>query len=97
MRSASLAYVQQAIKARLKPTTKTKEHIKDARRSVAGRYLQLKSGHTVTGAHLLRIESRTVLVVWPEQPDCCSPLAGVPEVAKAASHYAREMSQSAKG
>lgn len=55
MRSASLSYVKQAIKERWKPTTKISKHIKDARESVAARYLQLKSGHAVTAAHLLRI------------------------------------------
>lgn len=55
MRSASLSYVKQAIKERWKPTAKMNKHIEDARKSVAARYLQLKSGHAVTGAHLLRI------------------------------------------
>jgi len=31
------------------------KHVKDARKSVASRYLQLKSGHAITGVHLLRI------------------------------------------
>lgn len=34
---------------------KVNRHIKDARKSVAARYLQLKSGHAVIGAHLMRI------------------------------------------
>lgn len=55
MRSASLSYVKQAIKERWKPATKINRNIKDARKSVAARYLQLKSGHAVTGTHLLRI------------------------------------------
>ncbi|KAM0708550.1 hypothetical protein Q7P35_005202 [Cladosporium inversicolor] len=55
MRSASLSYVKQAVREKWKPTTKLNRHIKDARKSVAARYLQLKSGHAVTGAHLMRI------------------------------------------
>ena len=55
MRSASLSYVKQVVREKWKPTTKLNRHIKDARKSVAARYLQLKSGHAVTGAHLMRI------------------------------------------
>ena len=55
MRSASLSYVKQAIKERWKPTTKIDKHIRDAKKSIAARYLQLKSGHAITGAHLFRI------------------------------------------
>lgn len=55
MRSASLSYVKQAVREKWKPVTKLNRHIKDARKSVAARYLQLKSGHAVTGAHLMRI------------------------------------------
>lgn len=55
MRSASLSYVRQAIETRWKPRTKTDGDIAKAKKSVAARYLQLKSGHAVTGAHLLRI------------------------------------------
>jgi hypothetical protein len=55
MRSASLSYVKQAIKRRWKPTIKIDKHIRDAKISIAARYLQLKSGHAITGAHLLRI------------------------------------------
>lgn len=42
-----------------------------------------------------------MLVVWREQSNCRPPLAGVPEVAKAAGHFApeatRESSRSAEG
>jgi hypothetical protein len=55
MRSASLSYVKQAVRERWKPATRLNKHIKDARKSVASRYLQLKSGHAITGAHLMRI------------------------------------------
>jgi hypothetical protein len=55
MRSASLSYVKQAIEARWRPRAKIDKNIANAKKSVAARYLQLKSGHAITGAHLLRI------------------------------------------
>jgi hypothetical protein len=55
MRSASLSYVKQAIREKWKPMEALDKHVKDARKSVASRYLQLKSGHAITGTHLLRI------------------------------------------
>lgn len=55
MRSASLSFVKQAVREKWKLTTRLKKHVKDARKSVAARYLQLKSGHAITGAHLMRI------------------------------------------
>jgi len=55
MRSASLSYVKQAIEARWRPTAKINKDIANAKKSVAARYLQLKSGHAITGAHPLRI------------------------------------------
>lgn len=55
MRSASLSYVKQAIEARWRPRAKINKDIANAKKSVAARYLQLKSGHAITGAHLLRI------------------------------------------
>ena len=55
MRSASLSYLKQAIREKWKPMATLDKHVKDARKSVATRYLQLKSGHAVTGVHLLRI------------------------------------------
>jgi ABC-type dipeptide/oligopeptide/nickel transport system ATPase component len=55
MRSVSLSYVKQAIKKKWTPTIKINKHIRDAKKSVAAHYLQLKSGHTVIGVHLLRI------------------------------------------
>jgi hypothetical protein len=47
--------VKQAVKEKWRPITWVNKHIKDAKRLVAARYLQLKSGHAVTGVHLLRI------------------------------------------
>jgi hypothetical protein len=55
MRSASLSYVKQAAKGTWKPTTEFNKPIADAKKSVSARYLQLKSGHAVTGVHLLKI------------------------------------------
>lgn len=47
--------MKQAVESRWKPRAKSNEDIAKAKKSVAARYLQLKSGHAVTGAHLLRI------------------------------------------
>jgi len=55
MRSASLSFVKQAVREKLKSTIRPNKHIQNARKSVAARYLQLKSNHAVTGVHLLRI------------------------------------------
>ena len=55
MRSASLSYIKQAIKKRWTPTIKINKHIRDAKKLVAARYLQLKLGYAVIGVHLLRI------------------------------------------
>lgn len=55
MRSASLWYVKQAIETRWTPRGKVDGDTAKAKKSVAARYLQLKSGHAIIGAHLLRI------------------------------------------
>jgi hypothetical protein len=47
--------VKQAVKKRWTSTIKINKHIRDAKKSVAARYLQLKSGHAFIGVHLLRI------------------------------------------
>jgi ribonuclease HI len=54
MRSASLSFVKHAVKEKWKTTTKLNKYIQNARKSVAARYLQLKSNHAVTGVHLLQ-------------------------------------------
>jgi hypothetical protein len=64
MRSASLLYVQQAVKERWRQRTKINKHIKDAKKSIAARYLQLKSGHAITGVHLLRIKKARDARCW---------------------------------
>jgi hypothetical protein len=55
MRSVSLSQAKQIVESRWKPKAKVSEKIANAKNSTAARYLQLKSGHAVTGAHLLRI------------------------------------------
>lgn len=55
MRSASLSYVKQAVKERWKPRMRLNKHVKVARKASAARYLQLKSGHAITAAYLMRI------------------------------------------
>lgn len=55
MRSASLSYLKQAIETRWKPRAKINKDIANAKKAVAARYLQLRSGRAVTGAHLQRI------------------------------------------
>jgi hypothetical protein len=64
MRSASLSYVKQAVKERWKPTTRLNQHVKDARKSCAARYLQLKSGHAITVVHLTRIGKAEDASCW---------------------------------
>jgi len=56
VRSASLSYVQQCVKVCGRLSPKLNKHINDANKAVATRYLQLKSGHGVTGVHLMRIK-----------------------------------------
>lgn len=64
MRSASLSHVKQAVKEKWKPTTKTNKNIADTKKSFAARYLQLKSGHAITGVHLLRIGKVQDATCW---------------------------------
>lgn len=64
MRWASLLYVNRAIRARWKPTARLDDHVKDARKSVAARYMDLKSGHAITGDHLRRIDKADDARCW---------------------------------
>lgn len=64
MRSASLSYVKQAVKERWKPTMRLNKHVKDARKALAARYLQLKSGHAITAAYLMRIGKAVEARCW---------------------------------
>jgi hypothetical protein len=64
MRSASLSFVKQGVKKKWKPTISLNKHIKDAKKSVAARYLQLKSNHAVTEIHLLRINKVEEARCW---------------------------------
>lgn len=52
MRSASLSYVLQSIKEMWKLGAKIGKPISEDKKSATARYLQLKSGHAVTGEHL---------------------------------------------
>jgi hypothetical protein len=48
--------VQQSVR-KTKPTVaKINKYLSDSRRSATARYLQLKSGHAVTGVHLFRMK-----------------------------------------
>jgi hypothetical protein len=47
--------MKQAVKKRWTPTIKINKHIRDVKKLVAARYLQLKSGYAVIGVYLLRI------------------------------------------
>jgi len=47
--------MKQAVEITWKPRGQANEDIAKARKSVAARYLQLKSGHAVTGVPLLRM------------------------------------------
>ena len=42
-------------RGKVKLRAKVNDNIANAKKSDAARYLQLKSGHAITGAHLLRI------------------------------------------
>lgn len=64
MRSASLSFLKQTIKERWKPANKVNNQIKNAKKSSTARYLQLKCGHTTTGAHLLRIGKARDAQFW---------------------------------
>jgi len=64
MRSASLSYVVQSARARWKPATKTSKTISEGKKSVTARYLQLKSGHAVTGEYLLRTKQAQDARCW---------------------------------
>lgn len=55
MRSATMSYVKQGVEARWKPRAKVNDNVANAKKSYAARYLQLRSGHAITGAHLPRI------------------------------------------
>jgi hypothetical protein len=64
MRPASISYVKKAVETRWRPKAKVNDNMTKAKKSVAARYLQLKSGHAVTGAHLLRIGKAEDAQCW---------------------------------
>jgi hypothetical protein len=46
----SLSYVEHsAVREKWKPATRLNKHVGGAKKSAAARYLQLKSGHAITG------------------------------------------------
>lgn len=64
MRSASLSYVTQSNKARWKCASKISKSVNDGKKSVTARYLQLKSGHAITGEYLLRTKQAQDARCW---------------------------------
>merc|ERR1711939_142812 len=64
MRSASLSYVTQSNKARWKRESKISRVISDGKKSVTARYLQLKSGHALTGEYLLKTKQAQDARCW---------------------------------
>lgn len=64
LRSASLSYVTQSNKARCKRASKISKIISDGKKSVTARYLQLKSGHAITGEYLLRTKQAQDARCW---------------------------------
>lgn len=56
LRSASLAYVQQSVRETKPTVAKMNKFLGDSMKLATARYLQLKSGHAVTGVHLFRMK-----------------------------------------
>lgn len=64
MRSASISYVQRCVKVHGRPFPKLSKHICNTKKELSARYLQLKSGHAVTGVHLMRIKKMQDARCW---------------------------------
>jgi ribonuclease HI len=64
MRSASLSYVMKCVGNKWQRSKKLNKHIGNGKKSVTTRYLQLKSGHAVTGVHLLKIKRAQDTQCW---------------------------------
>ena len=64
MRPASLSNLQQRVNTRWQHSPKLNKHLGKAKKSVATRYLQLESGHAVTGVHLLRSKQSQDARCW---------------------------------
>lgn len=64
MRSASISYVQRCVKVYGRPLPKLSKHICDTKKELSARYLQLKSGHAVTGVHLMKIKKMQNARCW---------------------------------
>jgi hypothetical protein len=56
LRSASLSYLQQSVRETKPTVAKINKYLGDSKKSATARYLQLKSGHAVTGVHLIRMK-----------------------------------------
>jgi hypothetical protein len=64
LRSASLSCVQQSMRETKPTVAKINNHLSDSRKSAMARYLQLKSGHAVTGIHLFRMKKLQDTRCW---------------------------------
>lgn len=64
LRSASLSYVQQSVRETKPTLAKMNKYLGDSRKSTTARYLQLKSGHAVTGIHLVRMKKAQDARCW---------------------------------
>lgn len=64
LRSASLSYVQQSVRGTKPTVAKMNKYLGDSKKSTTARYLQLKSGHAVTGVHLFRMKKTQDTRCW---------------------------------
>lgn len=64
LRSASLSYVQQSVRETKPTVAKINKCLGDSTKSATARYLQLKSGHAVTGVHLFRMKKAQDTRCW---------------------------------
>lgn len=64
LRSASLSYVHQSVRETKPALAKMNKYLGDSKKSTTARYLQLKSGHAVTGIHLFRMKKAQDARCW---------------------------------
>jgi hypothetical protein len=64
LRSASLSYVQQSVRGTKPTVARINKYLGDSRKSATARYLQLKSGHAVTGVHLFKMKKAQDTRCW---------------------------------
>jgi hypothetical protein len=86
MRSASISYVLKCIKSKWQRLKKLNKHIGNGKKAVTARYLQLKSGHAVTGVHLLRTKRAQDARCWW----CNSSIQGVAHLMLHCRRWRRE-------